>query len=282
MHLEAGDWSADLLPQEGAAFAALTWRGQPVLQPLAGRDPNNTPAGAFWMLPWTNRIDGGRFPWAGTTYQFPITHPEEGNALHGLSRTLPWQVEAQDAAGAVLTQSLAETPFHYAARLDVRLDARGLALAMTLRNSGAAPCPMGMGWHPWFARPAGCRVEFAARTGFVRDARKLPVAAIPGGGVAGEEAAWLGMDDHFAGWDGAVRLERPELTLELEAGGDWCRNIQFYAPRLHPVLCLEPVSHVPDVINRPQFSEHGAMRILAPGEALQGRIRLAARLPTGR
>jgi aldose 1-epimerase len=276
MHLEAGDWSADLLPRQGAAFAALTWRGQPVLQPLAGCDPNGTPAGAFWMLPWTNRIDGGRFPWAGTTYRFPITHPEEGNALHGLSRAAPWQVEAEDAAGAVLTQALAQAPFDYRARLEVRLAATGLSLSLSLRNTGAEACPMGMGWHPWFARPAGCRVRFAAATRFARDGRKLPVAAEPSPGVSGAQDAWLAMDDHFAGWDGAVRLDRPDMALVLQAGGDWARNIQFYAPVEHPVLCLEPVTHVPDVINRPQFAEHGAMHVLVPGEALEGRVRLTA------
>ena len=100
LELRGGGWRAALLPEQGAAFAALEHEGRPILQPLEGRDPNTTPAGAFWMLPWTNRLDGGAFRWAGETYRFPITHPAEGNALHGLARARAWVVE--DAASGVL------------------------------------------------------------------------------------------------------------------------------------------------------------------------------------
>lgn len=279
MRLESGPWRAELLPEEGAAFAALEHAGRPVLAPLAGRDPNATFAGAFWMLPWTNRIDGGSFPWAGATHVFPLTHPQEGNALHGLSRLAPWRVEERGADSAVLTQSLAHEPFDYVARLSVALGPEGLRLAMTVRHAGPSPCPVGFGWHPWFARPPGCAVRFAARSTFLGDARKLPVAAQDSPGLDGDELDWLGTDAHFAGWDGLAVLRRPDMTLTLRAGGDWSRNLQFYAPADHPVLCLEPVSHVPDVINRPALARHGAMRVLAPGEALEGLITLSVTGP---
>ncbi|HWL82037.1 MAG TPA: aldose epimerase [Roseomonas sp.] len=270
MRLESGPWRAELLPERGAHFAGLSHAGRALLDPAHG---------AFWMLPWTNRIDGGCFPWAGKTYHFPITHPDEGNALHGLSRALPWQVEAASAERAVLTQALAQAPFDYAARLEVTLSEAGLALDLTLRNQGAGPCPMGFGWHPWFARPAGCTVRFASEATFRRNARKLPVEAIPSLGLDGGEADWLGTDGHFAGWDGMAELHRPDLTLVLRASGDWSRNLQFFAPADRPVICLEPVSHVPDVINRPQLAPWGAMHVLAPGEALRGGITLSVTGP---
>ncbi|PHK93049.1 aldose epimerase [Pseudoroseomonas rhizosphaerae] len=279
MRLESGPWRAELLPEHGAAFATLEHAGRPILAPLEGRDPNATLAGAFWMLPWANRLDGGRFPWGGTTHAFPLTHPQEGNALHGLSRLAPWRVEERGAASAVLTQSLARGPFDYVARLGVTLGAEGLRLAMTVRHAGPAPCPLGFGWHPWFARPAGCAVRFAARAALLVDARKLPVAAQDSPGLDGGEREWLGMDTHFTGWDGLATLRRPDLALTLRAGGDWSRNLQFYAPADHPVLCLEPVSHVPDAINRPGLAPHGAMRVLAPGEALEGVISLSVAAP---
>ncbi len=274
LELRGGGWRAALLPEQGAAFAALEHEGRPILQPLEGRDPNTTPAGAFWMLPWTNRLDGGAFRWAGETYRFPITHPAEGNALHGLARARAWVVEDAAPGRAVLSQRLRQTPFDYTARLTVALGPDGLNLALRLEQTGEQPCPMGFGWHPWFARPPGCSVRFHATQSLARDARRLPVSAQSSTGIEGPEAGWLGMDDHFAGWDGVAVLRRPDLALVLEAGGDWARNIQFFAPADRPVLCLEPVSHVPDVINRPFLAPFGAMRVLAPGEALEGRIRL--------
>jgi aldose 1-epimerase len=38
LRLQAGDWEALILPEQGAAFAALRWRGRDILVP--------TPAGA--------------------------------------------------------------------------------------------------------------------------------------------------------------------------------------------------------------------------------------------
>jgi aldose 1-epimerase len=274
LHLQAGGWQASLLPAQGAAFAMLEHDGRAILQPLAGRDPNATPAGAFWMLPWTNRLDGGLFPWAGERYMFPITHPSEGNTLHGLARAMPWTVHDSGPAHAVLRQRLRQPPFDYAAQLGVSLAEEGLTLSLHLEHVGEAPCPMGFGWHPWFARPAGTAVRFSASHTLLRDNRKLPVAEEPSLGIDGPDTQWLGIDDHFPGWNGIAVLRRPDLTLTMEAVGDWAHNIQFFAPMAQPVLCLEPVSHVPDAINRPALAAFGPMRVLAPGESLVGRINL--------
>jgi len=264
MHLKSGLWSADLSPDLGASFTSITH---------AGRELLYVPKGAFWMMPWANRLDGGRF---GEAYRLPITDPEEGNALHGLSRHAPWQVEEAKADRAVLTQAVARTPFDYAARLEVTLGSDTLSLALNMRNTGDAPCPMGFGWHPWFLRPTGSTVRFLTTTTFLKNERNLPVTAVPVEGVSGGEEAWLDTDGHYAGWNGVAELRRPDLTLLLRAEGDWARNLQFYAPSRWPTLCLEPVSHVPNVINRPDLSPWGAMRVLTPGEALQGMITLSA------
>jgi aldose 1-epimerase len=61
LDLAAGGWAARLLPEQGAAFGRLTRDGQDVLAPVPdGADPNTAMAGAFWMAPWTNRLNGGR------------------------------------------------------------------------------------------------------------------------------------------------------------------------------------------------------------------------------
>lgn len=273
--LRAGDWQAILLPGQGAAFAALSHRGRPLLVPLEGRDPTRTGAGAFWMLPWTNRLDGGRFPAHGQVFHLPVNRPDEGNALHGLSRDAPWAVDSATPDTAVLTQQMRAGPFDYAARLELRLAPGGLSMTMELRNTGTDPCPMGLGWHPWFARPPRCALRFAATHRLEKDARNLPTGAVPSPGIDAAVDSFLGFDGHFPGWDGTATLRRPDLTLTLRATGAWAHNIQVFAPDDHrEALCLEPVSHLPDVINRPQLAEYGAMRVLAPGEAMQGSVEL--------
>jgi aldose 1-epimerase len=270
--LHAGDWKATILEDEGAALGSLTWRGQDIVVPVpAGESPNRGLHSAFLMAPWTNRLDGGRIVVAGQEYHMPINRPLEGNALHGFVREQAWVVESQADDRAELSCTIDHAPFHCAARLAVELAAEGLTLSLALTNTGSAPTPMGMGWHPFFTRPLGTRLRFAATTTFGRDARGLAQAPRPSAGLAGGEAVLVGHDTHFAGWDGMAEIAWPGgPALVLRATGDWSRHLQVYAPGFAEVLCVEPVSHVPDAVNRPDLAVHGPMHVLEPGEALRG------------
>lgn len=278
--LAQGGWEAVLLPGHGAAFARLACDGIEVLTPLPlGADPNASFAGAFFMAPWTNRLDGGRLPVGGTVYRLPINRPIDDTAIHGLVRDAAWEVQEAAPARAVLTQAgdaaAVGVPWRWQARLEVELDAAGLAIALTLTNRGDTPFPFGCGWHPFFLRPAGTRLRFAATTRFARDARTLPIAAQPCGGLDGDESAYEGLDTHFAGWDGIAEILRPDLALRLVARGAWAGNLQVFAPAGSSILCVEPVSHVPDAPNRPDFARFGPLALLAPGESLDAALRIA-------
>lgn len=277
--LSGGDWTAALLPDQGAAFARLAWRGTDVLVPLPlGADPNASFAGAFLMAPWANRLDDGMLPVGGITYYLPVNRPVDGTAIHGLVRDRSWEVAEATPSRAVFSQrgEAAGLPWCWQARLEVALGAEGTDITLALENAGTLPFPFGCGWHPFFARPAGTRLRFAATTLFARDARCLPIAAQPSAGVDGGEGAYEGLDTHFAGWDGAAGIIRPDLTLRMRASGAWSRNLQVFAPAGSSILCVEPVSHVPDAPNRPGFAGHGSLTLLSPGEALQASVRLSA------
>ncbi|MBE9604607.1 aldose epimerase [Acetobacteraceae bacterium H6797] len=273
--LENGGWRAEILPEEGAAFATIAHRGLPVLNPLPpGRDPNATPAGAFLMLPWTNRLDEGRM---GEVANFPINRVAERTAIHGLSRAEPWKVKEAGPGHAVLTQRLAapETPYRYAARLAVTLAEEALSLDLSLTSESDIPLPFGIGWHPWFHREPGTQFELAATHRLTADERVLPIAAEPVTGMRGSVEEFIGRDAHHAGWDGLAWLRWPgRPPMRLTADGAMGRNLHVFVPGFAPAICLEPVSHVPDVINRPALAPFGAMTRLGPGETLRGSVRL--------
>src|SRR5689334_7598963 len=116
LELAGAGWAARLLPEQGGAFAALEYAGDAVLAPLPlGADPNAGFGGAFLMLPWANRLDGGHLPIAGTLHQLRVNRAEDNTAIHGLAREHPWEVALAEPARVVLTQRLAEPPFDYAA-----------------------------------------------------------------------------------------------------------------------------------------------------------------------
>ncbi len=281
LELAGADWRAQLLPEQGAAVAQLAWRGQDVLVPLPlGANPNASFGGAFVMLPWTNRLDAGQLPVAGMVYQLPINRPEDNTAIHGLARDRAWLVEAQAPDRCSLLQDMdgaAEgLPFQYQARLSLVLESAGVQLSLTLTNKAEHPFPFGLGWHPFFLRLPGTGLRFHASALFARDARALPVAVQPSDGLVGDEAAYEGLDTHFAGWDGVAEILRPDFRLRLAAQGAWSRNLHVFAPGGGNVLCLEPVSHVPDAPNRPDFAGYGPLTMLAPGGTLGASLLLTA------
>jgi aldose 1-epimerase len=270
--LEGQGWQAWLAPEDGGGMTALRFRGQDILVPAPQGARLGGPFGAFWMIPWANRLDGGRLG----EHRLPVNRPADGTAIHGLSRDRPWTVAEAAPDRILLTQALESGPYRYEARLLHGAAADGFSLDLALTNTGEAPLPFGAGWHPWFVRPAGTRLAFRAATRFTHDDRCLPVSAAASTGLDGDESAFLGLDTHFAGWDGAARIEWPGLALTIAATGALASNLQVYAPPDKAVLCVEPSSHVPDVANRPGFAGQGAMRVLAPGENLAGRITLSA------
>ena len=73
-----------------------------------------------------------------------------------------------------------------------------------------------------------------------------------------------------------ARLITPAGIITLTATGDFAPGVQVYAPPAQPVICVEPVSHMPDAPNRPALGAAAPMRLLAPGQSLRGTIRLTA------
>jgi aldose 1-epimerase len=272
MKLHHGDWQALICPEQGAAFSRLQWRGRDVLVPTpeGARHPGSY--GAFWMLPWANRLDGGRI--AGQA--MPINRAAEASAIHGLARDRPWEVTSAAPNQARLKQRVSVTPFDYTAQLVLSLDADGLLMEMECRHEGTAPAPYGMGWHPWFIRSAATSLHLNATQRANHTARRLPESFAPCTGIAADEAALIGLDNFFAGWDGVARLITPAGIITLTATGDFAAGVQVYAPPTQPVICVEPVSHMPDAPNRPALAAAAPMRLLAPGQSLRGTIRLTA------
>ena len=272
MKLHHGDWQALICPEQGAAFARLQWRGRDVLVPTPEGAHHPGSYGAFWMLPWANRLDGGRI--AG--HEIPINREAEGTAIHGLALDLPWEVTSAASDQARLKQRVSVTPFDYTAQLVLSLDADGLLMEMECRHEGAAPAPYGMGWHPWFIRSAATSLHLNATQRASHTARGLPESFTPCTGIAADEAGLIGLDNFFAGWDGVARLAAPAGTITLTATGDFAAGVQVYAPPMQPVICVEPVSHMPDAPNRPALGAAAPMRLLALGQSLRGTIRLTA------
>jgi Aldose 1-epimerase len=76
--------------------------GRPVLEPYAADRIRDSAHGAP-LIPWPNRLEDGRYPFDGATYQVPLTEPEKRNAIHGFLLWQPWEAAEPDADRVVMT-----------------------------------------------------------------------------------------------------------------------------------------------------------------------------------
>lgn len=273
--LAGGGWTARIRPEQGASFVHLAHAGADVLAPVPENEhAGRARGGGYWMAPFCNRIDGGRFHAAGRDWQIPINRPQQDVAIHGFAREGAFHVEEHGPGHALFVQHLdvPETPWRCEIRFALGLGEAGAALDFEIRHDGEEAAPYGFGWHPFFVRPGGTRLAFHARHLIDADARGLPMPPAPSTGFDGDVSAILGMDAHFAGWDGAARLDLGGRRFTLRGSGAWARNVHVFAPREHDFLCVEPVTHATDAINRASLAPYGPMTVLRPGGTLSARL----------
>ncbi len=295
VRLEAHGWRAQLAPDHGASLTALEVRHPagtgawlPVLAPLA--DPGQgLRAGCFVMAPFANRIDGGRLAVDGRHWQIPLNRPEEGMAIHGFARDRTWRITGHgpDRVRAELLVEDPGLPWQFGLVQTVTLAPAGMRIGLELTNRGPRPMPFGLGLHPWFPKRPGTRLTFARPQMQRRDTRGLPLPGTdpqpgfaPGSAQPLEAMPWL--DGSFTDWsprEAEILWPDAGLRLTLRAEGA-LRHLHVFVPDDRPLFCAEPVSHLPDAINRPALP--GGMDRLAPGAVLAGAMALAAAAATDR
>lgn len=150
----------------GASLRSLAFDGRDLVVPF-GADELRPGYRGTTLAPWPNRVVDGRYSFAGTEHQLPLTEPERGHALHGL---LSW-AEFSDVLVlddrivlAAVIEPQAGYPFRVEVETEYRLDGDGLEQTVTARNIGADAAPWGTGPHPYLV--AGSSDE-RVRTGRV-------------------------------------------------------------------------------------------------------------------
>ena len=88
----ACDEAGAVISPIGASLVRFSVGDRPVVVPMNAFD------GAV-LAPWPNRIDAGRFDFAGDSHRLPITEPERDTALHGLVADVPWSVVERTESG---------------------------------------------------------------------------------------------------------------------------------------------------------------------------------------
>ena len=283
------------LPEAGASVVELSLRHAdawlPVMRPTppaAVESRNSSEMASFLLVPYSNRLRDARFVFEGREYRL---HPNtaDGHVIHGDVRKRPWRVVATEQASATFTfdsRDFADLnfPFPFAVDLRYSLSAAHLETEVELRNTGEAPMPAGIGFHPYFRRTlldAAEQVEIEARvSGAYPDLVPTtgPRALEPREDFSRSRPIGdTDLDTCFAGWDGRARIHWPSsgIRAEIEASAP-LRHLILFTPAGKPFFAVEPVSNANNGFNLLAQGVPGSgVAVLAPGETLRARFELA-------
>src|SRR5580700_339808 len=253
-----------------------------------GRDQAASGSRGQLLIPWPNRIAGGRYRFAGRHLQLPINEPATGSAIHGLTRSMSWRLLDAGADRCALALDLEPQdgyPFRLGLEVVYVLDGSGLTTRLTAANHGTDPCPYGAGAHPYVQVAADALINEAmlqvpANVTLAADVRGIPTgAAVPVHGTAFDfrAARRLGstvLDTAFTelrpDHDGLTRISLTSpsgdagVTVWMDAtmrfamiySGDTLADVS----RRRHGLAIEPMTCAPDA-----FNSGAGLVILEPG-----------------
>jgi aldose 1-epimerase len=279
-----------VVTEVGAGLRAYTVAGRDVVDGFAEDEMCSIARGQL-LLPWPNRIEDGRYEFAGKVLQTPLTEPDRHNALHGLTRWLNWTPIDQASDRVLLSLVLhPQVGYPFTIRFDAeyRLAAHGLTMRTTATNVGAQAAPYGAGHHPYFTvggpidqtilkLPGLMRLETNDR--LIPTGRLLPNKGTDYDFLELRPLGSLSLDTAFANLivdsDGLIRVHLqaasgdPRVTLWMEPV---YKFLMVYTPdaisdraRRRRSIAIEPMTSAPNA-----FRSGDGLIVLQPGQSWSG------------
>ncbi|MES2206646.1 MAG: aldose 1-epimerase [Pseudomonadota bacterium] len=231
---------------------------------------------ASWpLVPFSNRIKEGKFSFMGKHYQVPINYLGYPHTSHGHGWERPWKVESHTSTHCILSFAFNDPviwPFPYTSRQEFILHDQSLIISLSLTNSGDQPMPAGLGLHPYFPKPLGTTLQATIKHLWEIDETVIPTQRVSAPAEydfsAPKSLDHARLDHCFDGYKGVMQITWPHQPVGLKVTSS--PNLQHfvvYTPSDKDFFCAEPVSHMPDAINRSSELSNG-LKILNPGESL--------------
>lgn len=283
--LRAGSLELGLSPSTGGAISRFDNLGGgkkpvPVLRRCNSRIENVLDAGSFPLVPFVNRVRGGRFTFGGREVRLSPNMKGDPSPLHGQGWLSPWEVESASDTRALLrfVHEPGEWPWKYEASQHFRLEPDGLSIVLDCRNLSDEPMPCGLGQHPYLNCGPQTRIDTRVMHAWTIDENVLPVEKVPADGrfdLAGRAVCGKDLDHGFAGWSGRARLTDPTWPFDVEISSPTAGFFQLYSPEDGGIFVAEPVSHANAALNatEEEWDELG-LRVLEPGDEMSLEMRL--------
>lgn len=288
LELRAGRLHLALAPATGGSIARFDHLGSdgkrsPILRGTDRADANVLDMGSFPLVPYCNRIRGGRFAFRGRVIEQQPNMAGDPNPLHGHGWLAPWTVAERTESTALLLyrHEPDDWPWAYEANQSFRLDENGLSLTLACRNLSEEPMPCGLGQHPYFPCTAATELDTMVADVWTVDEHVLPVDRIAAEGrydlkrrrICGQQ-----LDNGFSDWSGEAWIRTPGAPFALRMTSPDARFFQVYSPAEGGLFVAEPVSHANAALNETEdrWAELG-LRMLEPGQEMKLDARIEQR-----
>lgn len=268
VRIQAGPYAAEISPSAGGRLLSLTYTDANQLLdcivPWQGSDAFEShdwpKAGAFVMLPFTNRLAPAQFSWQEQTITLHNGSPA-GQGLHGFGHRRPWWLRQTrpQSAELVLMQPVqdAEWPWSFEATLTYQLSETGLCMALTVCNTSPGVMPLSMGWHPFLPHSTD-RPKVPGD--YVVHAQRQHAIGLNGLGMAELSAEPLPMQTFALPTEqaGTTAFEHYSGTVQVPLTANWClamtsvhaAHLLVHAPLGLRHLCVEPISALPGALKQ--------------------------------
>ncbi len=274
LRLQTDELDLVISPSNGGGIISFDAFGTPVLKQAPDVIAAPSDPAAFVLLPYCNRIAQGRARVGDEFLHLTPAIAGEAHALHGEGWIAEWTVEEQTDRSAILSLCHLPEPGHWPWAFDAsqHYELAGMRMVHTvcLKNTSDRSMPAGLGFHPYFPRSAAdlFTAHVAGKWNVSDDL--LPTRHE----ACSSQDYWsqqhlpddVTLDNCFTGWDGKFTIARKDLLIRVIAS-EALKFLHIYAPRGADFFCAEPVSHMPDALNR--AGAPGQMQTLLPGETLE-------------
>lgn len=264
--LQNDDAALSLSPELGGGVIAYRWRGREIFdrRPQA-RGP--LALGCFVLAPFSGRIAGGCFNADGRPVRLAPNHPTEPDhphALHGFDWLAPFEITETLPSRARLRRRHdgGGWPWPYDTEQVFTLTDDGYRHELSLVNRSDRPMTAGLGLHPFFPRD-GAQLRLDVGGFWETTPDQIPTRWR----ALSRAPDWLGAaHDHcFTGRRGAIVIDWPTHRVTIEPDPAFSFTVVF-TPEGEDYFCVEPVSHMPDAVNRAEAASETGLRQLRPGE----------------
>ena len=251
----------DASPGGRRAISGFRWvrTGQPaILRQCHNPLEKVLDAACFPLVPYVNRIRGGRFNFRGRDGAAGAEHGRRSKpaARPRLAEPVERRSATRPSRRAALHHEPGEWPWRYEARQEFALDEGADRHARAAATCRTEPMPCGLGLHPYFpcgpADPARHRGRRSPGRSTTRCCRSTKVPAEGRFDLRDRLVCGQDLDNGFGGWGGEARMSDPDWPFELRLSSPDARFFQLYSPPDGGIFVAEPVTHANAALNAPE------------------------------